>query len=188
MKLEKLIEELDYMSPFLSQLKKDLPQDGFEVPKQYFQHLTVDVMQKIEAENQVKQGVKPSMWQSFWAQSSNMLAPRAALGFTMICVLGMTYFLYPLAVNNNVAIVLAPQESVQKNGLETNITSEDATAYIEANIDDFDEKMILEAEVEPVSKRSKNKILNINNAEMNHLLNKIIEQEQLTDEELENLL
>lgn len=187
MKSEKLIEELNQISPLLSQLKSASEKKDFEVPPQYFQHLMVDVMQKIEAEKQNVQAPKPSFWQSMMTQTMGFFAPRAALGFASLCLLGIIYFLYPVSHNTNVTVVSAVPESAQKHNIET-ITSEDATAYIEANIDDFDEKTILETEAEYSKIQPKTKDLNINDTEINHLLNKIIEQEQLTDEELENLL
>jgi hypothetical protein len=183
---EDLKNELESISPLLNRLKNDKPKGGFIVERQYFQHSYVDIMQSIEAEKNNATIANSPKKASFWERFSWLFAPKMAyslVGFAAIVVASMLYF----KDSKTTAIAALPATEKAAFVNVEDITSDEAEAYIKENINDFDEKIILESEVQ-VDEKGASKQHPLNENDVDQYLNKVIEQEQLTDEELENLL
>ncbi len=101
-------------------LKAEQPDDGFSTPARYFRHLSETVLAQ-------SQGRTTPI--SFWQRLSIWLQPQ--------------YIGYALAAIVVLAIALPvfwPQPETDLPG----ISSEDAVAYIEANLTDFDTELLLQ--------------------------------------------
>ncbi|MEL7020117.1 MAG: hypothetical protein AAGK47_00785 [Bacteroidota bacterium] len=131
MKEEKNIqEELEDLSPLLAKMKREHPQTGFTVPPAYFQDLTNALLEKTTPPIADSQ---PSWWQSLTAQIGLLSQPRMSMSLAAIALLlvGLWYF-------------GADSASVLDSVADVTPTLEDLEQYVTANLDDFNEEILIE--------------------------------------------
>lgn len=188
---EKIQAELDEMSPWLSKLKKTNTGDGFEVPTHYFEQLTDKILAQTKTEQVVQTAPKPvamPWWKTLSMQLEWLFTPRMAYGFASVAILVAAFFwLRPTAQAPIVADVQTTKVVTQEA-----ITSDEAEAYIQSNIDDFDEHTILSVHAADVVEKDampkKQPKAQLEDKDLDLYLNKIIKDENLSDKELEDLL
>jgi len=117
---ETIKQELDELSPFLSKLRAEQADDGFATPPRYFRQLTETVLAQ-------SQPTTPFI--GFWQRIAFWLQPKyVGYALAAIVVLAITVPLF------------WPQPEADLPG----ISSEEAIAYIEANLSDFDTELLLQ--------------------------------------------
>jgi hypothetical protein len=111
--------ELEHVAPHLSQMK---PEDGFNVPHNYFQTLPDQVLQRISEQ----QDAIPT-WQIWWGRVRSQPGLTMALaGAAVLLVAGIWFF--------------GPQSQPDPLG---SITDEEALQYVIANVDEFTSEDLL---------------------------------------------
>lgn len=138
-------EELNELSPFLAKLRK--PDDGFEVSQHYFQNFENNLMARIKAEEEVENW-SPSTpnpveltTSSSW--TSNLLSwlktPQISISFAMILVIivAISVILQP-AERGTTAQIISIEEAI------SDISTEEMLAYVEENVEQFDETLLSE--------------------------------------------
>ena len=118
-------DELKDIAPFLSKIDK---KPGFKVPHNYFEQLPDEIMKGLE----LKTKQQPERTISWWEQSLQVFLtafqPRVVMALASIAlIIGSFFYL-----------------NQTENSSESNIAADQYLAYINDNIDDFDEEMILE--------------------------------------------
>jgi len=119
---ENIKQELEELSPFLAKLKSEHPDDGFETPPQYFRQLTEEVLAKSQPKS------TPASTQNWWQRLAVWLQPKH-VGYALMAVV-----LLAIAVP-----LLWPAPPTEL----PNVSSEEAVAYIEAHLSDFDTELLL---------------------------------------------
>lgn len=131
-------EELKNISPFLSEIEK---KNSFKVPATYFENLTDDILKEAfpKADRSPVVENKPNWLDGILENIAILFSPRLAVSLaTVAALLVAAFFIFP---SQNNAELLAMDE----------LSFEEVTDYISANIDDFDEDLILEFASEDVS-------------------------------------
>ncbi len=126
-------------SPFLKKMKERPSEanDGFQVPKNYFQHLPNEVMRKVK-EPVIELAPQPSWQERIGQFLHGILQPRLALALASVLVLAVAGILF-LREKNTVEI--APAMAVVKL---SEIPDEELFAYVSDNINEFDHEQVLE--------------------------------------------
>lgn len=120
--------------PFLRKIKEQ-PGEGFQVPKNYFQHLPDEVLRK------AKQPAFAPAPQPTWVErleqfAAGLFQPRFALAFASVLALvvaGIYFF------GKNEGEALQPTASVQL----AEISDEELFAYVSENIHEFDRDLVV---------------------------------------------
>jgi hypothetical protein len=128
MKKNKINKELEDLSPFLSQLKKD-KKEGFSMPANYFDTFENRLMHRIEEEAALSpssSSQKETTFQ-FFKTIKAFFSPRYAIGFStcLILIIGSVYVLKPVESTTNIDVM----EGLLADG--------SIDAYIYNNIEDF---------------------------------------------------
>lgn len=136
-------EELENISPFLAQLRQKETRD-FEVPDGYFETIEDNIWARIKAEDEVESWGEvnknslniPTLT---WLQRAKywLLRPQVGISFALILVVvvALNIFVNP-TVNDSENILL---------------TEEDINEYLEDNIDEFSESLLLEGASEELA-------------------------------------
>lgn len=123
-----LKKELEEHAPLLAHLKGR--PEGFQVPEQYFQKLSDDIMQQVEPLLPTPPAKQPERWLDYLLV---LFQPRVALAFASIIGLVIAgWYMLDTATSN-------PCQDLAC------LTSEEVHAYIDAHIDQFSTGTILEA-------------------------------------------
>lgn len=174
MKNDNIKKELQELSPLLSNLKEQkMP---FQVPKGYFDTLQDDVWIRIQAEQALPQKAnqtQASKWASTLSAWQVLLSPRLGLTFATLAVVitaGIFWF--------------SNQAQEDKNPLAA-LTANEAAAYIQENIHEFDTDLLIEASA---TYPDLNVMLenNLDENEIEQYLQEVIDE--LDDESLEDFL
>ena len=132
---DELRDELEN-SPFLKEMK-ERPSDGFQVPKNYFQHLPNEVMRKVKEPTSAP--VRQPSWLEQMGQFvQGLLQPRYALALASVVVLvvaGVGFL-----KDKNATTTLPAMAEVQL----ADISDEELFAYVSDNISDFNRQQMLE--------------------------------------------
>lgn len=124
-------KELQELSPLLAKLKAQEQKQN--VPENYFQSLPNQVWEQIKLQPAPERPVKPlGVWERWMNALQILLQPRVAVSLATFAVLILAgiYFLKPDAS-------AAP--------VKNELTAEDITSYIKANIQEFDTDLLMEA-------------------------------------------
>lgn len=161
-------EELKEISPFLANLKKEMPDKApFKTPKYYFDTLADKVIEKADTKTQSipppQYGERPNWFEGLQQWVATWLQPRYALAFATVTILAVSGWFF-----------MQKQQSSDLNFA----TTEEIQQYIQENIDDFDLELIQEhgalAEVEPQD-----------NVTEKELFGNDLEKLNISDEEIE---
>ena len=126
---DKIKDELNELSPFLSNLKK---KNSFQVPPNYFEQMQREVLTKAKQLEEKKPA--PSSWISqLMDQLSQLLQPKFALALTGVAAL-VIFILFRLSPN---------EMTLQELNL-ADISSEEMQDYLADNLEDIDDDMLLE--------------------------------------------
>ena len=162
---EEIKEELQEIAPFLANLKKE---DPFKTPKFYFERLEDSILEKVQPEKikmpVASKQVHSSLISQFGHWVSTLLQPRWAMALALITILAAGSWF------------LKKQQNTETTQTLSEITTEDIHQYVNANIDDFDEELLVE-----------NTAFEADNAPKDALLEGEIFND-LNDEELEKYL
>ena len=171
---EAIKKELEGLSPFLSkELKKET---GFETPRNYFHNLQLDIMQQVReeiAEEKVTTSEKEPSVSWLHTLKSYLFQPQYALAFSAI-----------IAIVISTSLLLQPSEADCLSPL-CDLTMEEASQFIDDNIEDFSMDMILEVtanEEEPLNLLDL--LEGIENEEIDEYLEDMMEEEDGLVEEL----
>ncbi|MCF8247497.1 MAG: hypothetical protein K9J37_20910 [Saprospiraceae bacterium] len=124
-------------SPFLKEMK-ERPSDGFQVPKNYFQHLPNEVMQKVK-EPTFAPVQQPSWLERIEQFMQSLIQPRYALALASVVVLVVAGVVF--LKDKNATTTLPAMAEVQL----ADISDEELFAYVSDNISDFNRQQMLEA-------------------------------------------
>jgi len=116
-------QELEEQAPRLARYHEVLKDDGFTTPPGYFDALPDTILERIRREDAA---VPRSRTTSFYRMSGRRLSRIAAAALLLIA--GAYWWLMPL----------------QPDAASSALTEEEIAAYIDANIEDFDETIVLE--------------------------------------------
>ncbi len=133
---DELRDELEN-SPFLKKMKEQ-PSGGFQVPKNYFQHLPNEVLRKVK-EPVPAPVVHPSLWEQIGQFVQGFLQPRYALALASVVVLAVAAVVF--FKDKNATTTLPAMAEIR---LE-DISDEELFAYVSDNINDYDHEQVLEA-------------------------------------------
>lgn len=130
---EAVLKELEELSPRLAQIKR--AETPIEPPVAYFSELQRNVLWQLRQEQQAaaRPAVKPAPANGF-AWLDFLRRPRYALAFATFAALLVAAIW-----------VLSPRTGSLDNGTDsalTTLTEEEALAYIEANVQDFDLELL----------------------------------------------
>ena len=178
MKKETIYEELDGLSPLLGQLKQS--PDGMKIPEGYFDTLEDKVFAQLDAtgERIIERPANSNRLRVSFMQPRVLLA---AASFLVLLVAGW-WILRPEPV----------EDKALQAAVNTELTPEQAHAYIQENIQEYDSEMLLAA-LEPQgpeatsampaapAKPTVTKAKRLTNDEIVAVL------EEMSDEELEDL-
>jgi len=166
-------EELEQISPFLADLKKENP---FKVPANYFDDLSDQVLEKARPSAASESvGVKngPGLLDQLAVFIQRLFQPQYAVGFATVALLIVAGLFF---LKNDEDPTLATSEE---------LTLEEATDYLAANIDEFDTDLLMsvefgEDEIDEIS------LVEIGEEEFNEVLEDLLED--FDEEDLEELL
>ncbi len=116
----KIQEELKEIAPNLSMLERNNP---FKVPSNYFQNMQAEVMESIQEPVRQKQ---TSWFDQLINKTAALLSPKPILAMATVAIGLFVFF--------NLETTKLSDSDFDFGGL----TPEDLTAYVEANIDDFE--------------------------------------------------
>ncbi len=168
-------EELEGLSPFLSELKK---QQNFQVPDQYFEQLPDDLMARIKREAAAESTPSASIsWlDQLVATLSALMQPRYAMRLASVAVLILAGLFIFRSMPDN--------EGLEGNGLAA-LSDDEVHEYISQNIDDYEAEWIPDFDTaENESDLSEEE--EAENAELDVYFDEIIDA--LDDNDLEDLL
>ena len=129
-KKNEIKDELEKLSPFLSEIKKE---NAFKVPKNYFNSLSEEVLKQVQVtSNSTEQTTTASTsWLDRLIENIAVLfQPRYAVGFATALILVVAAFYF-----------------TQQPGGQLNEPYQLASQYVEEHIDDFDAELLWEASV-----------------------------------------
>jgi anti-sigma-K factor RskA len=176
MKKDDIHDELKGLSPLLDQLKDK--GDGMSAPPDYFSRLNERVMQRLEAEGEIR---TPEPVR-FWSVAVNRTRMAVAAAAAVVLLLTAWWWMRPAETP------LVADTGVQEEMTVDSLTQEDAEAYIQENIMEFDAEMLAAEFDEPTSPEStmptttKKNTTNTPQEDLDDVL------DDLTEEELEDLL
>ena len=145
-------DELQGISPFLAKLKK--PNDGFEVPQNYFQNLENNIFARIKAEEKVEAWsvsdtkettIAPTQsWMQSIIQSlmSWFTKPSISISLAMVIIIGIGFALFQTG-NQAETIEIAQIEWTTDEAIAS-LTVDEVNKYVEDNVEDFSEELLLE--------------------------------------------
>ena len=125
-----ILDELQEISPLLAKMKQEKPKEGYQTPKFYFEASADKVLQRIKTEDAPKVAAKTE--NGIWVAIQSLFALRSAAMAMAVLLISFSIFYFSPKVNNN------------DTALAQNLSKEEITAYIQENIDDFDETMLIE--------------------------------------------
>lgn len=139
MKNKEIQDELNELSPFLSDLKKD-KKEGFKMPANYFDRFEDRLMHRIKEESalepQENVTTSPPSKVGFWEFMRTLIRPQYAVGFST-CLILLVFGLY--YVNNNV------ESQEECSTLMACLTPDEMNSYIITNIEEFSTEDIVDA-------------------------------------------
>jgi hypothetical protein len=132
---EDIHEELREMSPFLAGLER---KDPFKAPKYYFDTLADKVLEQAQphiATTPPQYAARPNLFSQLGNAIGNLLRPRVAFALASVTIVLAVggWFVYQ---SNNTKQALA----------QTEISNDDIHEYIQENIADFDDELLLNDE------------------------------------------
>ena len=131
---ENIRKELEEISPFLSQWKQSERPEGFDVPPAYFQELPDRLIKILKAEEQLSTD-RPSFWNTITQTLSHLLQPRYVAGLATVALLVIA----GLLASDRTGDASVPDD------MFNSLTAEEVSTYIYSNLDEFEERMVLEA-------------------------------------------
>jgi hypothetical protein len=134
---EEIENELRELFPFLADLKRAQPdangkEQPFRTPKFYFDNLVDRVIEKTQTVAPPQYQAKKSVFTQMEEWLFVLMQPRWATAMATMAILAVSSWFY------------LKKESPQTNETLTEITNDDIHEYIEANIEDFDENLLVE--------------------------------------------
>lgn len=149
MKEEKNIQdELNELSPFLAKLRK--PDNGFDVPQNYFQNFESNLMARIKAEEEVEKWSPSSTISAESSTSPSRISkvlnwlktPQISISFAMILVIivAINVLLQPIKSDE----ILVDSTLIDVEKAISNVSTEEMLAYVEENVEQFDETLLSE--------------------------------------------
>lgn len=127
-------EELEALSPLLSKMKKSGRAGGFEVPPSYFRDLPDQVLEKIRKQSRPVKSTPP-WWQAIGDALSHLIQPRLAVGLATAAVL----------IVGGLLILNPIDGTSDTDHLFSELTAEEVDTYIQSNLYEFQEEMVIEA-------------------------------------------
>jgi hypothetical protein len=173
---EDIRKELEELSPFLAKLKKE--KDGFEVPVDYFQGLSDQIMDRIKAEEQPAPQASPATpaWVTQVKQAIQWLVqPQYALAIASVAILLVAGWWW------NQSNTLRPSS----DALFAELSQEDILNYIDQNIENFGTELVTAVEQSPGTQDILPAVP-LEEEAVEEYLDEILNE--LNDEELEELL
>lgn len=176
MKKDKDIQqELEELSPLLSNMKKEGTIQPFQVPEDFFSNLPDMVLEQTTTEQVSKP--QAQVFQSWWKTLQDYLnilfQPRYTVGFATIALLMVAAF------------YLTSEESMKVDMITLkDLSSEEIDMYISQNIEEFQEEL-LEGE-EGVTLFQSETDLDVEDAELEEYLDDVLEEVDVNT--LENFL
>jgi hypothetical protein len=189
---ENLKNELEEISPILLKIKQN--EENLQVPNHFFNNMRIDIMAKLKDDLalQTASEVRNTFWNSVKNSFAKIMQPKLAIGFASVVLLAGLgfYFLQqkPQIVDNEDCTILAC------------VPDQELNAYIDENINEFDEKTIWEisfpedgknqATIEskaPINQPNTSKKLNIKDAkneELDEMLDEMIKNGEIEDEDI----
>lgn len=167
-------DELQDISPFLANLREK--EDGFEVPNLYFDRLEQNIMAGIKAEEEAENWTTASSANPIETEltltqklKNWLFKPQFAMAFglALVAIVAVTVFLQQ------------PNDTI--DGLA--ISEEEALEYIEDNIDQFSETIIMEAVGEDLAELEVSTDWEVNETELEEYI-----EENIIDDVDENLI
>lgn len=124
----KIKEELKEISPFLASLKKE---SSFNIPKDYFKELPDEILKQVQ-EDTSKYSVKfPSLFEQFIQQLQWLISPPRLAGLaTVVLLVG--------------GFIFMRNQDTYSHTSEIAVSEDEINSYIAANIEDFEEDLLLE--------------------------------------------
>ena len=124
-------EELQHLSPFLSDLKKENP---FKVPQQYFEQLPDELMNRVRKDRlRSSDKTKVSWLDQFLNELVRIFSPRLVAGFaTCVLLLAAGFFF------------LRQEQNPAEQEFLAGVSNEEIQQYLSDNIDDIDDEMLIE--------------------------------------------
>ena len=159
-------EELQEIAPFLSEIEK---KEVFKVPHNYFEQLPDEIMAQLKTKQNTQRKIAGLPW---WNQFVEIILPF----FQARIVMAMA----------SIALIVASFFYLNQNDVENNISSMQYLAYIEENMDDFEEEMIFELSQNMEIGMDILLDIKIENQDLDTYLDDVIED--LDDSTLEELL
>lgn len=181
-------KELEELSPFLADLKKQQKVEPFKTPRLYFDNLADSVIEKANGEKQTAKtppqyNNRPSLARRINGWLSTAFQPKWALSaFALVLVMVVGWY----AVQQQRTTPVAVEQPVV-------VTHEEAQNYIKENIEDFKEEEITTAFEEPKKVEKKEKVLSIETTDVTPSVQKsekVLKHPQsgLTEAEIEQYL
>ncbi len=174
---EELKKELEEISPFLLEMKEK--PEVQTVPKHFFNNMRIDIMNKVKADEQQIQP-KKSWFYELKIQVQHFFRPQLAFGLASAGVLIVVGSLFFLKNTSN-------SQSDNCNSLAC-VSDEETTAYMDENINDFEEKTLWDAAYEQQENTAQATIENINETHKNLKLENASTEEfdEIVDEMMQN--
>lgn len=183
---EDIYNELESISPFLANLKKqNSSHEELKAPPLYFETLTDKIIQEAQkqeapavanshaiTQQPIPQQTMPPFWQTIRLWIEALIQPRYAVGFAMALVLLTTgWWLFN---NKNTHTIITDNAEIAQ------VSHDEIHNYIHDNIDDFDEELFLNSpdlvDTEGVSHE-----ININDEDIEKYLEENIDEKDLKD-------
>ena len=131
---ENIRKELQELSPLLSKMKESGRAEGFDLPPAYFRELPDQVLEKIRKEERPATS-RISWWQALDESLHRMFQVRYAAGLATVALL----------IIAAVLIFDRPEVSRSSSGMFNALTAEEVNTYIQSNLHEFEEDMVIEA-------------------------------------------
>lgn len=131
---ENVRKELKELSPFLSKLKETGRPEGFDVPPTYFRELPDRLLERAKKEK--RPATSPTPWLPQLAEALSWLfQPRYAAGLATVAAL----IIAGLLIYDQADAPPSPANMFNA------LTPEEVHAYIQSNLEEFEEEMVIEA-------------------------------------------
>jgi hypothetical protein len=187
-------QELEELSPLLLEMRKQ--PEGYEVPEGYFAMMQQEVLAKLQVEMQppiVVPTVKTKSslqigWEKFLVEMEYLFQPRYAVAFaSLVLVLGAGWFVLKPQNADNVAITEIPLEEID--------------IYLEENIDDIDTEQLWKHSTNEIAETTPHQVIHenkpatetkklkdANEHEINEMIDEMIQNGELSEEDLDEIL
>lgn len=198
---DNLHKELAELSPLLNDLRKK--KEGFKVPDGYFEQLQTNVLTQLQGEKPPIVEPIPSrvvvqsssIWEQFITQLEWLIRPRYAVAFGSVALLiAAAWFLFKstnASIDNCTTLACVSDTEIEQ--------------YIEENIEDFEIEQLWQSSedaiAEVTAKTSKTEqekntqnptkkyhLKEANDEELDEMLDEMIQNGELSEEELEDIL